>query len=710
MIKAFLPGIFIIFIIFSAGCGSGSSNKSDSDILLQDNAAIQDEITETVDNDGKKPLPDLNGPDTADNITIDIENDPDIITNDADTDGIDKKWGEKDDDGDGIKNSAECPDGYPGNCRDTDKDGTPDYLDTDSDSDGLPDSVETPNGALVDTDGDGTPDYLDTDSDSDGIPDSVEAGSDPAHPVDSDGDGTFDYRSKDSDGDGIPDSVEAGLDPQHPADSDGDSIPDYIDDDSDNDGIKDIYEGAKDMDEDGLPNYLDIDADGDGIPDNIEKGVGDVPVDSDGDGFPDFKDLDSDNDGLSDTKEKELGTDPAKADTDNDGMSDMAEVAYGSDPLDNASKLKEGDFYVVLPYNDPELQKDLEFSTDIRRADIVIIVDLSNSMSGEHTNLKQDINDKIITNIKTAIPEAAFGLVEFGPINMNEALSTDKAKNVFIMAQSVTDNAATVKSAVDAIAVTPGTNEYMTETIYQAATGEGTYQRICHKVNGCGAGQGGFEIKMTIPPASCPAGTTGGVCFRSESMPIFILMTDEAFFWDFGAWKDSTTATDTTKAITALNGINAKFIGLDSSSNQAVMPDLEQMAIATGSVNGSGQSFNQIINPDGTGMSDNIVAAVKDLTKYIKIEVGTVTKHIPNTHGVTDTTKFITSITPDSFKDVTPGQKVSFDVTFQNTIYENTTQEAHLFKAKINVMGSGSLLDSRDVSIIVPGIITGGEN
>lgn len=62
---------------------------------------------------------------------------------------------------------------------DSDRDGTPNNLDTDSDGDTIPDSVEAGDADLatppIDTDNDGTPDFLDLDSDDDGVLDSVEA-------------------------------------------------------------------------------------------------------------------------------------------------------------------------------------------------------------------------------------------------------------------------------------------------------------------------------------------------------------------------------------------------------------------------------------------------------------------------------------------------------------------------------------------------------
>lgn len=95
----------------------------------------------------------------------------------------------EDSDGDGI---SDVEDGAP--SRDTDGDGTPDYLEVDSDDDGYLDADEAGTGvALRDSDGDGTPDYIDRDSDNDGLADAEEAaaGADPLQ-FDTDGDQEWD--------------------------------------------------------------------------------------------------------------------------------------------------------------------------------------------------------------------------------------------------------------------------------------------------------------------------------------------------------------------------------------------------------------------------------------------------------------------------------------------------------------------------------------
>jgi len=104
-------------------------------------------------------------------------------------------------DGDGINDQLE---GRSLNL-DTDRDGTPDYLDLDSDNDGIPDSVE----GVADTDGDGIPDRRDPDSDGDGLSDRDELvhGTSPT--------------SGDTDGDGVSDLIEvaSGTNPLDPLDN-----------------------------------------------------------------------------------------------------------------------------------------------------------------------------------------------------------------------------------------------------------------------------------------------------------------------------------------------------------------------------------------------------------------------------------------------------------------------------------------------------------
>ncbi|MBK9036832.1 MAG: hypothetical protein IPL61_37215 [Myxococcales bacterium] len=107
----------------------------------------------------------------------------------------------------------------------------------------------------IDSDRDGTPDFRDTDSDNNGRADGVDGTGD------LDGDGQPDFQDLDDDGDGILDATELG-DPLAPRDTDGDGVPDFQDLDSDGDGLADADEGTSDSDGDGVGDWADPRNDG----------------------------------------------------------------------------------------------------------------------------------------------------------------------------------------------------------------------------------------------------------------------------------------------------------------------------------------------------------------------------------------------------------------------------------------------------------------
>ncbi|MFO8072839.1 MAG: hypothetical protein R6V85_13280 [Polyangia bacterium] len=499
-----------------------------------------------------------------------------------------------------------------------------------------------------------------------------------------DGGSGFNAPDADADGDSDGDS-----DADSDSDSDGDADTDTIDDweDDDGDGIPNGVEGTDDPDGDGIPNYQDEDSDGDGIPDSEEAGDDpETPQDSDGDGTPDYLDLDSDNDGMSDHEELEVGTDPTDPDTDGDGVMDVVEVAYGSDPNDDTDFPPADVFFVILPYQAPNHEyRDLDFGTDITFADVMIMVDLSGSMIGEHDNLKSDINSVVIGGITQEMSQAGFGLVKFG--------TWDDFSSLYNVARTITLDPAQVQSAVNTITDCGGADEGHAEALWQVSTG-------------AGYDNDGY----TIPQADCSSslGSEGGGCFRPEAMPIYIMATDEAFL-------GSPPAHTRAEAITAMNDLGSKFIGIDSGGG-AANGDFNAISSGTNSVDSQNQPFNFEISSDGNGLSGAVVDAVLDLTANIQLDVTTEPESIENPHQV-DTTGFIKAIVPTAaappenvnsmdqttFYGVVPGTMVTFNVDFYNDIFEPEEPEATLFEALINVVGEGTDLDSREVYIIVPG-------
>ncbi len=359
-----------------------------------------------------------------------------------------------------------------------------------------------------------------------------------------------------------------------------DNDPSWPSADDDGDGIPNGTEGTGDTDGDGTPDYKDTDSDSDGLSDADEKAIGSNP-----------KSADSDSDGLSDKYEHEIGTNPNNRDTDGDGQIDTAEDAYGSDPNNAGNMIPPEVFYVILPYNDTEHElRELDFSTFIQKADILILVDLSGSMMGEHDNLKEGIKSVIIDGITASIPNSAFGLVKFGTLE----------DQVYQLTQPITTDTNLVRTAVDTITDCDGSREFHTEVLYQAASGEGNPNAV---------NAGGKDYWLNIPPPPCTGETYGGACFRPQSLPIFIMCSDEAFNMVGFNWY--TTAHKHPEAVAAMNDIQAKFIGVDSGEST---DDFNIISGGTASVDDTGQPFNYKINGDGTGLSQQIVDAVIALT------------------------------------------------------------------------------------------------
>jgi len=396
------------------------------------------------------------------------------------------------------------------------------------------------------------------------------------------------------------------------------------------------------------------------------------------------------------------------------------------DGVPNCVEIDEGFFLVELPYDASEdEERILNFKTNVERADILILVDLSGSMAGEINNLKNGITDIIINEIGFTINDAGFGLATFDDW---KGIGDD---TIYQLVQPITTDMNVVADAVNGLNRLSWCGwEPHPQALYQAASGAGynghfTFNRRESSTNNCDVSG---EYYPAIPPVDCSMaeGNIGGACFRRDSLPIIIMLSDEWFHDYPGKYPDMfewhTPYNTKQQAIHALNAINAKFIGIDSwhsGMNWTGSPenDFKEISIATGSVDGiTGEPFFYSIDPDGSGLSDDIVDAVLQLSSNVKRDVWTEKESIENSYGI-DSSLFIKSLTPVStvppnsylskdsakFVQVHPGATVNFELLFHNSIYEPVGPETAVFRAKINVLGDGALLDTRNVVIIVPG-------
>ena len=653
---------------------------------------------------------------------------------------------------------------------DADGDGTPNHQDTDSDGDGILDADEAGdrdcNTPPADTDGDGSPDFMDRDANADGVDDADQT-------ADSDDDGTPDWRELDTDGDGIPNRIEFG-DGSEPIDSDGDGIPDVVDLDSDGDTIADVHEGAIDPDGDGDPNFRDLDSDGDGVQDAEEAGDGVVETapavcpneinpltgEVEADGRADFTDTDSDNDGLGDGEERELGTDPCDIDSDGDGVGDLAEGAYeryncveGTEAecgcaTQTSCIIPDEHFYVVLPFGGPPVERDLEFGTSIRVADVFFITDTTGSMGGTLDRVKDTVSTPgtgMIDRISETIPDAWFGGGQHDDYPFGSYGSTPDEPFILAIRMTPPERAADVQAAFNGMALHGGADgpESQTEALYQIVTGAGGTWMYS-----------GSTYSMRRHAGDCLDGGWGAPCFRDAALPIVILFTDicahegppgEDSSCDpySGITPAPALWTDT---VAEFNRRGAKFVGVNANSfgggcATTVGPSgfspcyyLRRTAEETGSVDLDGNALVYDLPAGGasdTVFVDTVVGAIETVATRVPLDIDTGVRDDPTDPppGV-DAARFIKRrqpacratppaatcwVAPDgvtheqavafadesTFFGVIPGTLVTFRITFQNDFYPGGAG-AEVFIAFIDVRTGTAILDTRQVFVVVP--------
>lgn len=522
---------------------------------------------------------------------------------------------------------------------------------------------------------------------------------------------------------------DADLDPYSGQDSDGDGINDSLEGRADN----------RDTDGDGTPDYLDNDSDNDGISDAIERGTGPTPVDTDGDGAPDYLDPDSDNDGLGDALETFYGTDPLKADTDGDGTTDLVEVeacnadpSCQNDPTDpNSNPQSHGNFVFLEPYLDlPSPPRDtLDFATEIRKADVYMMMDTTYSMASAIESLKAGVSTPgsgLIDRVRGVISDVWFGAGDNRDYSAGSYGNAGWGDYAYRNARDLTQDSAAVQNAVNTFALGNGEDipESHVPALYSAISGAGLPGRS-------------LPSGASLPPRTdCPAGTFGYPCFRSDAVPILVMMTDAQSHNGppgyVNAYNDGALgghAPTYSELISAANAVKAKIIGIRVNNGAGgVMETLQAMARDTGAVDGAGSPLVTSWNP-GTPISDAVVNQIQILANQTPIQV-TVRFVDDPSDGVETFSAFVdhleanpngdagrgcvalpaTDTTGDSYLDtfpaVTPGQRVCFDIIVKENSAVQPTGEPQLFKATLEVLGDGiTVLDSRDVYFLVPPVV-----
>ncbi|MBQ9817123.1 MAG: hypothetical protein IJM59_06655 [Proteobacteria bacterium] len=677
-----------------------------------------------------------------------VDSDGDTIPDYKDTDS----------DNDTIPDSIEANNGSGAyEPDDADYDGLPNYLDTDSDDNGIPDSVECggtkENGLFKnckDTDGDTVPDYLDYDNDGDGFSD-VDEIKGLVTKTEHEKAGTFSGACPNSKTNPKNKLGTASA----PVDCDGDGTPDYMDTDSDNDGLTDIQEGMLRLKTGYLARY-NGDTDGDGIADKTECAfANNVCRDSDNDGIPDMLEVDSDGDGLSDNFETKCCnggcnwcSDPTKADSDGDGVSDLIEYGAGTNPKDkNDNPQSKGNFVFVVPYKkkaEPKTQS-LSFETAVQTIDIYFAVDSSGSMRGEINTLKTKLPSMLETMKCKDLGKACQENNDCSGLNNGNAICSEY-KRCIVNPKVGSDGKGCFANMWTGFGVWGDVNSFKNKASISENTKNTTDALAAVKINADGTSENLIQVPACVADGTsyctntstinCYSGNgrVGCVGYRPDAIKILIQAGDEANY-ETGNYKfaNSKTYADRLKAK------KIRYIGLWGSTS-TLDKGMKQMACDAGSCDSgvctTQSSCQKITNAErdklymaqiaDSTIENQTIELVRKLAGSMQLTVTSTAEDVDKDavklvealnvkvagggvvqgRNCAKITNQIVTGKYQGIKSLNPGTVVCYDVVaVDNQSIFPAKDDPQVLKARIKVLGDGSVLNSGIAYFLVPPLI-----
>jgi hypothetical protein len=346
---------------------------------------------------------------------------------------------------------------------------------------------------------------------------------------------------------------------------------------------------------------------------------------------------------------------------------------------------------------------DLPLDTEVvvGRADVLMLVDTTASMSSEIEQIRRGLRDTIVPGIRDAIPDSRLGVAVHA--DFPNGSCGGPGDSPFDLVLPIEEDVARVQAAVDAIEISAGGDppESQVEGLYQVATGEGL--------------PGYVE-----PSFGCPGGGFGYPCFRTDALPVVLLFTDAPFHAGPGGSNpypadcDAEGAHTYEEARAALVSRGVRVMGLFSGRGDG-RSDLERIARDTGAVSGDGPIVFDI-GERGESLSRSVVEAVRTLADVIEFDVDTVLADPAPGDGV-DVRDFVDEVIalraePMSgvgaieggvFRRVQTGTRVVFQLRLRNDVVAPGTGPQRFLLEIVFRADGRTRLGSTLVELVVPG-------
>jgi len=407
----------------------------------------------------------------------------------------------------------------------------------------------------------------------------------------------------------------------------------------------------------------------------------------------------------------------------------------------------------VLPYMAEPVQRDLDFGTTIRVADIFFLTDTTASMAPTLARVKATVTTAdtgIIDRIRATVPDVWFGGGQHDDFPLGGWGAAPDQPFTLAAPMTPRERAGEVQTAFDGMRIHGGSDgpESQTEALFQTMTGAGGEYLI-----------GRSTYSMPRYGGGCLEGTYGAPCFREAALPIIVHFTDicshngppgeaEYFCTPYGGLDPSPATWE--QAMESMTSRGAKYVGVNVSGYRCEGVDplaqpgtpcffMRETTRATGSVDLAGAELVYDLTAGGASdeaFVDTIVEALETIATRVPFDVDTALRDDPTDPEGVDARRFIRSRMPacratpatdpcwdapvgvahdaavrgiddTTFQRVVPGTRVKFRIAFQNDFYRSNTS-ARVFVAFVDVRADHvTPLDTRQVFIVVPATSAG---
>jgi hypothetical protein len=363
----------------------------------------------------------------------------------------------------------------------------------------------------------------------------------------------------------------------------------------------------------------------------------------------------------------------------------------------------------------------LETRAQLTVADIFFVIDRTGSMDGEIDNIKRNLQNTIVPQIRAAINDVQFGVATYSDFPITPY--GDRMDIPFTLVTPIDRSLANIQGALNSVMAGGGGDnpEAMVEALYQVATGEG-------------------YLPWIPPRAPCASpGRLGYACFRREAQPILVLIADapshngpstglrdtaynDALFLNPPACpatlpmcRASRGPHTYAEARAALQRLNARVIGVSSGSpGLSGLTDMQIIARDTGTVTAAGVPLVISINTDGSDLDTRVVSAVQTFTRQVRFNASA---RVVDLDPQRPATRIVAAVRPQSadpmgnvqrtddttFYGVVPGTRLTFSLELVSPLPRTDVEQR--FPTRVQFLGDGRAnLGWRDLEIVIPPI------